>query len=76
MGITIQKAELVGAFLETLLYAPNPDNGHENNKLAVFLHPWSWLGGQMTDQCVPRCRVPFCPAQSSKRVADTRSGIH
>ncbi|KAI5119111.1 hypothetical protein M0805_007858 [Coniferiporia weirii] len=38
-----------GLALELALSPPSasPDVGH--NKLAVLLHPWSWLGGRMSD---------------------------
>lgn len=40
-----------GVSLETDLDYP-PESSHEGNKLAILLHPWSWLGGNMNDPCV------------------------
>ena len=28
---------------------------HDQGKLVVCLHPWSWLGGRMDDPCVMPC---------------------
>ncbi|OSC96894.1 alpha/beta-hydrolase [Trametes coccinea BRFM310] len=40
-----------GTSLEYVLFRPaqQDDAPEGNNKLAVCLHPWSWLGGRMTD---------------------------
>lgn len=44
-----QHVQLDGILLETILYAADHLNEASSNKLAVFLHPWSWLGGRLTD---------------------------
>lgn len=38
-----------GLRLETDLIEPEATVPRESNKLAVLLHPWSWLGGTMND---------------------------
>ncbi|KAL0954829.1 hypothetical protein HGRIS_003774 [Hohenbuehelia grisea] len=41
-----------GISLEVELFKPplrNPDAQGSSNKLAILLHPWSWLGGRMND---------------------------
>jgi len=40
-----------GVSLETNLYSPETSTNEGGAGLAVLLHPWSWLGGQMEDQC-------------------------
>lgn len=40
-----------GASLEADVEAPAEYNTQET-KLAILLHPWSWLGGSMNDPCV------------------------
>lgn len=42
-----------GLKLEVHLSAPVSNNTTNERKLAVCLHPWSWLGGRMNDPCVP-----------------------
>ena len=42
-----------GVSLEVELTEPPSATDHrQEKKLAVCLHPWSWLGGQMDDPCV------------------------
>lgn len=41
-----------GLSLELALEKPNHSETDGNNKLAVLLHPWSWLGGCMYDPYV------------------------
>jgi hypothetical protein len=46
-----------GVSLEVQLTTPpdlSPSASDGGNKLAICLHPWSWLGGRMDDQCVLR----------------------
>ncbi|EDR01915.1 uncharacterized protein LACBIDRAFT_310124 [Laccaria bicolor S238N-H82] len=38
-----------GVSLETILSKPPPTTHSEGTKLAICLHPWSWLGGRMQD---------------------------
>ncbi|TFK28410.1 alpha/beta-hydrolase [Coprinopsis marcescibilis] len=39
-----------GVTLECILKAPNPSSDPQTcSQLAICLHPWSWLGGQMND---------------------------
>ena len=41
-----------GVSLEAKLYSPETLSATEGGAgLAVLLHPWSWLGGRMEDQC-------------------------
>lgn len=40
-----------GVSLEAKLYSPETSTGSGSVGLAVILHPWSWLGGRMEDQC-------------------------
>lgn len=40
-----------GVSLEAKLYAPETPTNGASAGLAVLLHPWSWLGGRMEDQC-------------------------
>ena len=40
-----------GVSLETSLYSPETSTSEGGAGLAVLLHPWSWLGGRMEDQC-------------------------
>ena len=42
-----------GVSLETKLYSPETSASEGSTGLAVLLHPWSWLGGRMEDQCEP-----------------------
>jgi len=42
-----------GVSLEAKLYSPETPTDESSAGLAVFLHPWSWLGGRMEDQCEP-----------------------
>ena len=42
-----------GVSLEAKLYSPEIPTSEGSAGLAVLLHPWSWLGGQMEDQCEP-----------------------
>ncbi|KAI5828114.1 alpha/beta-hydrolase [Schizophyllum commune Tattone D] len=41
-----------GAQLEAILSAPRAPSRASASKIAVCLHPWSWLGGRMTDPVV------------------------
>ncbi|PFH52917.1 hypothetical protein AMATHDRAFT_73753 [Amanita thiersii Skay4041] len=38
-----------GVSLQLELTSPEPVSSQRQNSLAVLLHPWSWLGGQMHD---------------------------
>jgi len=49
-----------GISLQTDLWRPSTVNPGEYNKLAVLLHPWSWLGGRKED--------PYAFHQSSSMV--------
>jgi alpha/beta superfamily hydrolase len=40
-----------GVSLEAKLYSPETSATEGSAGLAVLLHPWSWLGGRMEDQC-------------------------
>lgn len=40
-----------GVSLEAKLYSPEAPASEGTAGLAVLLHPWSWLGGRMEDQC-------------------------
>ncbi|THV03172.1 alpha/beta-hydrolase [Dendrothele bispora CBS 962.96] len=40
-------------------YFPPSQQAHGNNKLAILLHPWSWLGGQMTDPVLTSLLEPL-----------------
>lgn len=40
-----------GASLEVKLHSPETPTSSGSVGLAVLLHPWSWLGGRMEDQC-------------------------
>ena len=41
-----------GISLEAKLHSPETTPTNEGSAgLAVLLHPWSWLGGRMEDQC-------------------------
>ena len=42
-----------GISLEAKLRSPEIHRKEGNAGLAVLLHPWSWLGGRMEDQCEP-----------------------
>ena len=42
-----------GVSLEAKLYTPEAPRSESIAGLAVLLHPWSWLGGRMEDQCGP-----------------------
>ena len=42
-----------GVSLETKLHSPETPTKEDRAGLAVLLHPWSWLGGRMEDQCEP-----------------------
>lgn len=42
-----------GVSLEVKLYSPETPANEASAGLAVLLHPWSWLGGRMEDQCEP-----------------------
>jgi len=57
MPVTItprqQFVQLDGVRIETALYTSN------GNKLAVFLHPWSWLGGRMNDDVLQSLQPTF-----------------
>jgi alpha/beta superfamily hydrolase len=41
-----------GVSLEADLEVPTGSQSTQENKLAILLHPWSWLGGRMNDPCV------------------------
>lgn len=41
-----------GVSLETILLKPPVTTSSEETKLAICLHPWSWLGGRMEDPWV------------------------
>ena len=45
-----------GLKLEASLSFPANCEASTASKLAVCLHPWSWLGGRMDDPCV-NCAV-------------------
>lgn len=45
-----------GVSLEADLEAPPNGPSEQENKLAILLHPWSWLGGNMND---PYVLVPW-----------------
>ena len=38
-----------GLRLEANFWVPRIDPGDQGNKLAICLHPWSWLGGRKDD---------------------------
>jgi hypothetical protein len=38
--------------LEVDLIKPTLSRTNDNRKLAICLHPWSWLGGRKDDPCV------------------------
>ena len=40
-----------GVSLEAKLHSPEAPTSEGSAGLAVLLHPWSWLGGRMEDQC-------------------------
>jgi len=42
-----------GVSLEVKLHSPETPTSEGSAGLAVLLHPWSWLGGRMEDQCGP-----------------------
>ena len=42
-----------GVSLEAKLHSPEIPRNEGDAGLAVLLHPWSWLGGRMEDQCEP-----------------------
>ena len=42
-----------GVSLEAKLHSPEASTSEGGAGLAVLLHPWSWLGGRMEDQCEP-----------------------
>ncbi len=44
-----------GLTLEASLSVPSEASPAAENKLAICLHPWSWLGGRMDDPCVTHC---------------------
>jgi hypothetical protein len=50
-----------GISLEANLEAPTAGSSQDSqgNKLAILLHPWSWLGGSMNDQCVAQAPIAF-----------------
>jgi hypothetical protein len=50
-----------GISLEADLEAPTTGSSQDSqgNKLAILLHPWSWLGGSMNDQCVAQAPIAF-----------------
>lgn len=41
-----------GISVEADLWRPQAAASEEGNKIAVCLHPWSWLGGRKGDPCV------------------------
>ena len=41
-----------GVSLEAILLKPPATTHLEGTKLAICLHPWSWLGGRMEDPWV------------------------
>jgi len=47
-----------GVSLETKLHSPATSTSEASAGLAVLLHPWSWLGGRMEDQCGPSLITP------------------
>ena len=42
-----------GISLEAKLSSPETSTSEGGTGLAIFSHPWSWLGGRMEDQCEP-----------------------
>ncbi len=53
-----EKIELPsGLVLEASLSVPTAGVSHTGAKLAVCLHPWSWLGGRMNDPYV--CELSY-----------------
>jgi len=48
-----------GVSLEASLEAPTGSHGAQENKLAVLLHPWSWLGGCMKDPVLHCVALPL-----------------
>ena len=41
-----------GISVEADLWRPQAPDSEEGNKIAICLHPWSWLGGRKEDPCV------------------------
>lgn len=48
-----------GVSLEVDLLQPLHQGDQSENKLAVLLHPWSWLGGQMHDPVLKKLIEPL-----------------
>lgn len=42
-----------GVSLDAKLHSPDASTSEGGTGLAVLIHPWSWLGGRMEDQCEP-----------------------
>jgi len=38
-----------GLRLEANFWVPSINLGNQGNKIAICLHPWSWLGGRKDD---------------------------
>lgn len=53
-----------GTKLEYILSHPPLDGTETESKLAVCLHPWSWLGGRMDDPCVRFSPQMICISSS------------
>jgi hypothetical protein len=68
--------DLPGVSLETVLIYPKDAvsaNGASKvgaSRLAVFCHPWSWLGGRMEDPYVHSSKVGLGPKISVRRPAE------